>query len=127
MNWLAFDARAYAAALCGCVAAVLLATGLDALAGSLPWLAGLLAGLGCAVAARDRSGPRGLVVAVMATWTVALEAATRSDRPVVHAILELHATLGLADVAAYAVGLALAFGLARTSFRRGAGERLAGA
>lgn len=127
MNWLAFDARAYAAALFGCVLALITTVHVGPLDGAAPWLAGLLAGLACATVARDRSGPRGLVIAVMAVWTAALDAASRSELPLLPAILELHATLDLPTIATYALGFALAFALARTSLRRGAGERVIGA
>jgi len=126
MNWLAFDPRAYGAALAGCLLAILLASVAPPLAGSPPWLTGLLGGLACAAAARDRSGLRGLVVGVMATWIAAIDAASRRDLPLAESLLALHATLAPIDVAAYTLGLASACLLARSSLRSGAAARPAG-
>lgn len=127
MNWLALDARVFAAALGGCLLALLIAALVEPLAFSPPWLAGVLGGLACAMVARDRSGLRGLVVAAMATWTAALHSASARAEPLAQAILGLHATFEPHDLLGYAIGLASAYMLGRTSLRRDASTRTAGA
>jgi len=129
MNWLAFDLRAYAAALLACIAAAFAALHLDAVAASLPWLVGLVAGLACAAAARDRSGLRGLVVAAMAVWTGAIVDAQRAEdsQGLGRALLRFHDSLTPLRVAGYVLGFGLAVALARLSLRRGARDRIAGA
>jgi hypothetical protein len=129
MNWLGFDARAMSGAILGCALAVLLGLHDETLRAFLPWSTGLVAGLGCAALARDRNGPRGLVVGALATWTAALADAvmSQSARGLPEAISVFHTTLTPSRVLAYVLGFAVAVWVGGRSLRRGAAQRIAGA
>lgn len=129
MNWLAFDARAMAGAALGCALAVLSALHVEGFAATLPWSTGLLAGLGCAAFAKDRSTPRGLVVGVLATWTGALADAltSRAADGLGEAVSSFHTSLTPERAGAWALGFAAAALLGGRALKRGAHQRMAGA
>lgn len=129
MNWLAFDTRAMSSAALGCVLAVVAALQIEGFAATLPWSTGLLAGLGCAALAKDRSTPRGLVVGVLATWTGALAdvLTSRAAHDLGEAVSLFHTSLTPARVAAWTLGFAVAALLGGRALRRGAQRRVAGA
>lgn len=128
MNWVAFDIRAMSGAALGCVLAVLAALHIDGFAVTLAWSTGLLAGLGCAALARDRSTPRGLVVGVLATWTGALAdvLTSRAAHDLGEAVSLFHTSLTPTRLAAWVLGFALAALLGGRTFKRGAHQRMAG-
>ena len=69
MNWLAWDAHAYAGAAAGALlGALTYAWLLSAYGFDWPWLVGIFVGLACAISARERSALRGIVVATLAIW-----------------------------------------------------------
>ena len=126
MNWLGLTWAAFVATLVGALVggvayAAALASGWDA-----PYVVGIAMGLGTLVASPDKSGMRGLVVASIAIWVAALVQAHIG--PFKGAgIFGFHATLTAGRLAAFAgCGLA-AFLLARSSARRDAPQRTAGA
>jgi hypothetical protein len=129
MNWLAFETRAMSGAVLGCALAVLAALYVDGFGATLPWSTGLLAGLGSAALARERSGPRGLVVGALATWTGALADVLTSHgaHDLGAAVSTFHTTLTPAKAAAWALGVAIAVLLGGRALRRGAHQRVAGA
>ncbi|MBL8610357.1 MAG: hypothetical protein JNL38_23675 [Myxococcales bacterium] len=126
MNWLGWSTRAMIGALVGAILggfayAWLLARGWDA-----PYVVGALAGLAAFVLSPDKSGLRGLIVMTLALWTGAIAQGFAGPFRGV-GVLAFHHTLTPARVALYLVSAAVAFALARTSIRRGAGKRAAGA
>ncbi|MDB4946772.1 MAG: hypothetical protein JWP97_6306 [Labilithrix sp.] len=126
MNWLGMTWAAFAAALAGALLggiayAAALASGWDA-----PYLVGIGMGLGTLVGSPDRSGMRGLLVATGAIWVAALVQA-RIGRFADAGILGFHTTLTASRIAAFAGCALIAFLLGRTSARRDAPQRAAGA
>jgi hypothetical protein len=69
----------------------------------LAWIVGLLAGLGAALLAKDKSPLRGVLVATIAVWAAALRETGASL-----AILHFHETMTLTRLASYAACALLA-------------------
>ena len=79
----------------------------------LAWIVGLLAGLGAALLAKERSPLRGVLVATIAVWAAALRETGAS-----RAIFHFHETMTFTRLASYAACALLALilgGLARPS------------
>lgn len=126
MNWLGWSTTAAVGALIGAALgaaayAFALSHGCDA-----PYLVGLLAGLGALLGSPDKSGLRALLIATSSLWIAA--AVQAHIGPFASAgILGFHTTLGPSRIAAFGACAAGGFALARTSLRRGAHRRSAGA
>jgi hypothetical protein len=113
MNWLGWSGRAMAGALAGALLGAVL-SGLAFEHGvQLAWLVGLLAGLGAALLAKEKSPLRGVLVATIAVWAAALRETGASLT-----IFRFHETMTPTRLASYATCALLALilgGLARTS------------
>lgn len=121
LTWMAFFATILGGMIGGIAYAAALASGWDA-----PYVVGIGMGLGTLAASPDKSGMRGLVVASTAIWVAALVQAHIG--PFKGAgILGFHATLTAGRLAAFAGCGLIAFLLGRTSARRDAPQRTAGA
>jgi len=125
MNWLGLRTAALLAALLGALLggvayAAALASGWEA-----PYLVGVAMGGGVMVGSPDRSGMRGLLIAIAAIWAAAF-VQTGVGPHASAGIIGFHATLTTQRVAAFAACGLVAFLLARTSTRRNAPVRAAG-
>ena len=121
LTWTAFVATVIGGMLGGIAYAAALASGWDA-----PYVVGIGMGLGTMFASPDRSGMRGLLVATAAIWVAALVQANIG--PFKGAgVFGFHATLTVGRIAAFAGCGLVAFLLGRTSARRDAPQRAAGA
>lgn len=126
MNWLGWSTRAMIGALLGALLGAVaygwgLSRGYDA-----PYLVGVLAGIAAFVLSPDRSGLRGVMVATLALWSAAVAQSFAGPFRGV-GVLAFHQTLTPTRFALYAACGAIAFALSRTSIRRDAGKRTAGA
>jgi hypothetical protein len=126
MNWLGLSKAAFLAAILGAILggagyAVALARGWDA-----PYLVGILTGFGVMIGSPDRSGLRGLLVATVAIWIAAI-VQTRVGPFASAGIFGFHTTLTPVRALSFAMCGVVAFVLARTSIRRNAPDRAAGA
>jgi hypothetical protein len=128
MNWLGWNTAAFVGALFGAVLgaaayAFALSRGWD-----YPWLVGVITGACALVASPDKSALRALVVATAAIWIAAVIQATLPESPFARAgIVGFHTTLTPERLVAYAACGSIAFALARTSLRKQAPRRAAGA
>ena len=121
MTWVAFLATLLGGMLGGVAYAAALASGHDA-----PYLVGIGMGLGTMLGSPDKSGMRGLLVATTALWVAALVQANIG--PFKGAgVFGFHTTLTVGRFAAFAGCFLAAFVLGRTSARRDAPQRAAGA
>lgn len=121
LTWAAFVAMIVGGLLGGVAYAAALASGWDA-----PYVVGIGMGLGVMLGSPDKSGMRGLLVAAGAIWVATLVQAHIGPFKAA-GILGFHATLTAGRIAAFAgCGLA-AFLLGRSSARRDAPQRAAGA
>jgi hypothetical protein len=126
VNWLGWSTRAMLGALAGIVLggvlyAYLLARGWDA-----PFAVGVLGGLGAFLLSPDRSGLRALLVTTMAIWGGAIAQSFAGPYRGI-GVLGFHDTLTPTRFALYCASGLAAFLLARSSIRRDARKRTAGA
>ncbi len=125
MNWLGWSTRAFIGALLGALLGGLAYHEALARSFDVPWIVGLLVGLGAFFSAPDRSGLRGLMIATFAIW-VAWAVQVRFEPFADAGLLGFHETLGPRRLAAFIACGAAAFLFARTSIRPSAGRRIAG-
>jgi len=125
VNWLGWSTRAFLGALVGALLGALAYH--EALVRSLdiPWVVGLVTGLGAFLSAPDRSGPRGLIIGTLAVW-VAWAVQGRFEPFSRAGLFDFHETLGPRRLASFIGCGAAAFLLARTSIRPDARRRIAG-
>ena len=126
MNWFGLGRVAFLTAVLGALFgsvayAAALANGWDA-----PYLVGLATGLGAMLGSSDKSGMRGLLVAMAAIWVAAIVQA-QIGRYANAGLVGFHETLTTPRFAAFAACGIAAFLLARLSVRRDAKVRAAGA
>lgn len=125
MNWLGWSTRAFFGALLGAgiggwLYAVALQRGLD-----VPFVVGALMGLGAWLLSPDRSGMRGLLLAIISLWIAwAVQAVWGPHASA--GLAGFHATLTWKRWLAFGACAALAFLLARSSAQSGR-RRIAGA
>jgi hypothetical protein len=126
MNWLGLTTKAFIAAVLGALlGAVAYAYGLTH-GWDAPYLVGVAAGLGAMLGSRDRSGLRGLVIASCAIWVAALVQSHVGPHAGAN-LLAFHTTLTPLRWLTFAACGAAAFFLAKTSARKNAPTRAAGA
>lgn len=116
MNWLGIGARSLVFTLVGCALGFLAIAWWDA-----PWFVGLSAGLACAAGSRDESAMRGVLVAVLSVWTLALAqccfAPVTERVAVTTELLRFHETLGAERAVGHAAAAVLGFLFGARSLR----------
>ena len=97
----------------------------------VPWIIGLLIGLGCAALTLETSSMRGVVLAVASAWTMAATQVYYEPPPgtegLVAGLIHFHETMTGAHLLLFLAGMLAAYVLGRRSLRPGAEKRLAGA
>ena len=131
MNWIAWDPRSYGGALLGAGAGVLAFGTLLQHGWNLPWIVGLLMGLGCALVTQERSSMRGVVLAIGAAWVSAAAqvyyAPPAGTDGMIAGHVQFHTTLSGPTLLANLGSMLAALLFGRSALRRGARTRLAGA
>ena len=131
MNWIAWAPKSYGGALLGAIVGFFAFGALSGAGFYAPWIVGLLIGLGCAAITLEKSGMRGLVLAIAAAWVSAMAQVhympIAGTTGMIDGLTQFHAALSGTDLLLHLASVAAAFLFGRTSLRPGARQRLAGA